>query len=72
MNRHITQNISCKGKCLDSAMIENFFGILKIKIKLLYLQEFESAKYFYQELDGYMVYYKQKQLKSKLKKHESG
>ena len=34
----IRQSMSRKGNCLDNAVIENFFGILKSE--LLYLQEF--------------------------------
>lgn len=34
----IRQSMSCKGNCLDNAVIENFFGLLKSE--LLYLQDF--------------------------------
>ncbi|TWT01617.1 IS3 family transposase, partial [Planomicrobium sp. CPCC 101079] len=64
-DRNITQSMSRKGNCLDNAVIENFFGILKTE--LLYLQEFESVEHFLQELDTYMAYYNQKRMKSKLK-----
>lgn len=36
----IRQSMSRKGNCLDNAVIENFFGLLKTE--LLYLQDFES------------------------------
>ena len=36
----IRQSMSRKGNCLDNAVIENFFGLLKSE--LLYLQEFQS------------------------------
>jgi transposase InsO family protein len=36
----IRQSMSRKGNCLDNAVIENFFGLLKSE--LLYLQEFTS------------------------------
>ena len=36
----IRQSMSRKGNCLDNAVIENFFGLLKSK--LFYLQEFQS------------------------------
>ena len=36
--------MSRKGNCLDNAVIENFFGLLKSE--LLYLQEFESMEHF--------------------------
>lgn len=64
-DQHITQSMSRKGNCLDNAVIENFFGILKTE--LLYLQEFESIEHFLQELDDYIVYYNQKRMKTKLK-----
>ena len=38
--------MSRKGNCLDNAVIENFFGLLKSE--LLYLQEFESMEHFKQ------------------------
>ena len=34
----VRQGMSRKGNCLDNAVIENFFGLLKSE--LLYLQEF--------------------------------
>ena len=40
----IRQSMSRKGNCLDNAVIENFFGLLKSK--LLYLQEFTSMEHF--------------------------
>ena len=43
----IRQSMSRKGNCLDNAVIESFFGLLKSE--LLYLQEFESIQHFKQE-----------------------
>ncbi|MFQ8684689.1 MAG: integrase core domain-containing protein [Acutalibacteraceae bacterium] len=40
--------MSRKGNCLDNAVIESFFGLLKSE--LLYLQKFNSLKHFKQEL----------------------
>ena len=40
--------MSRKGNCLDNAVIENFFGLLKSE--LLYLQEFRSMEHFKLEL----------------------
>lgn len=37
----IIQSMSRKGNCLDNAMAENFFGIMKTE--LLYAERFESA-----------------------------
>ena len=48
----IRQSMSRKGNCLDNAVIENFFGLLKSE--LLYLQEFQSMEHFKQELIEYL------------------
>ncbi|WP_342505848.1 IS3 family transposase [Sporosarcina sp. FSL K6-2383] len=61
----ITQSMSRKGNCLDNAVIENFFGLLKSE--LLYLQEFESMVHFEKELEEYLEYYNHKRMKAKLK-----
>ena len=62
---HITQSMSRNGNCLDNAVIENFFGLLKSE--LLYLNEFESMKHFKIELEKYIHYYNHKRIKVKLK-----
>lgn len=61
----ITQSMSRKGNCLDNAVMENFFGLLKSE--LLYLQEFDSIEHFEQELADYIYYYNHKRMKAKLK-----
>jgi transposase InsO family protein len=61
----IRQSMSRKGNCLDNAVMENFFGILKTE--LLYLQEFSSAEDFIQELHDYLYYYNNRRIKVKLK-----
>ena len=61
----IRQSMSRKGNCLDNAVIENFFGLLKSE--LLYLQEFESIEHFKQELIEYLDYYNNRRIKAKLK-----
>lgn len=61
----ITQSMSRKGNCLDNAVIENFFGLLKSE--LLYIQEFESMGHFKRELELYIEYYNHKRIKGKLK-----
>jgi putative transposase len=57
--------MSRKGNCLDNAVIENFFGLLKSE--LLYLQEFQSMDHFILELKTYIDYYNHKRIKAKLK-----
>ncbi len=61
----IRQSMSNKGNCLDNAVMENFFGLLKSE--LLYLQEFESVEHFKQELIDYLDYYNNRRIKAKLK-----
>ena len=61
----IQQSMSNKGNCLDNAVMENFFGLLKSE--LLYLQEFESMDHFKQELVEYLDYYNNRRIKTKLK-----
>ncbi|MBO1515098.1 IS3 family transposase, partial [Metabacillus bambusae] len=61
----ITQSMSRKGNCLDNAVMESFFGLLKSE--LLYLKEFESMEHFNQELEDNIYYYNHKRIKEKLK-----
>ena len=51
-DRNIVQSMSRKGNCLDNAMMENFFGLLKNE--LLYLQEWDSVEQFSKELVKYI------------------
>lgn len=60
----IRQSMSRKGNCLDNAVIENFFGLLKSE--LLYLQKFESMEQFRLELVAYLEYYNNRRIKLKL------
>ena len=61
----IRQSMSRKGNCLDNAVIENFFGLLKSEP--LYLQEFRSVEHFKLELLEYLDYYNNRRIKAKLK-----
>ena len=61
----IQQSMSRRGNCLDNAVIENFFGLLKSE--LLYLQKFESMEHFKKELVDYLDYYNNRRIKAKLK-----
>jgi transposase InsO family protein len=60
----VQQSMSRKGNCLDNAVIENFFGLLKSE--LLYLQEFESIEHFKIELIEYLDYYNNRRIKVNL------
>ena len=53
------------GNCLDNAVIENFFGLLKSE--LLYNEEFISMDQFIQKLQEYIHYYNHERIKIKLK-----
>ena len=61
----IIQSMSRKGNCLDNAMAENFFGIMKSE--LLYAEKFDSPEAFIKALDEYIDYYNNKRIKSRLK-----
>ena len=61
----IRQSMSRKGNCLDNAVIENFFGLLKSE--LLYLQKFDSLQQFKTELVDYLDYYNNRRIKARLK-----
>ena len=60
----ITQSMSRKGNCLDNAVMENFFDLLKSE--LLYLQKFESADHFREQLEAYLKYFNDDRIKLKL------
>ena len=61
----IRQSMSCKGNCLDNAVIENFFGLFKSE--LLYLQKFQSVEQFKQDHIDYLDYYNNRRIKAKRK-----
>lgn len=63
-SRNITQSMSRKGNCLDNAMMENFFGLMKNE--LLYLQEWESVGQFKNALRKYIRYYNNDRIKLRL------
>lgn len=63
-DHHIVQSMSRKGNCLDNAMAENFFGIMKSE--LLYAEKYESPNDFIKALDEYIEYYNNKRIKSRL------
>ena len=65
VKKGIRQSMSRKGNCLDNAVMENFFGLLKSE--LLYLQKFESMEHFKLELIEYLDYYNNRRIKTKLK-----
>jgi len=62
----IIQSMSRKGNCLDNAIIENFFGILKSE--MFYTQKFKSIEQLKQEINKYIMYYNNERIKSNLNK----
>lgn len=60
----ITQSMSRKGNCLDNAVIENFFGILKSE--LFYLKKYESITQLKEEIKEYIDYYNKERIKLNL------
>ena len=60
----IIQSMSRKGNCLDNAMMENFFGIMKSE--LLYPNRFQNMAHFKQELVKYIDYYNKDRIKLRL------
>ncbi|GAA6506506.1 hypothetical protein K350107B32_28990 [Agathobaculum butyriciproducens] len=65
LEKGIRQSMSRKGNCLDNAVIEIFFGLLKSE--LLYLQKIQSMEHFKQELIDYPDYYNNRRIKAKSK-----
>jgi len=61
----ITQSMSRKGNCLDNAMMENFFGIMKSE--LLYPGKYTSMEVFVKDLIEYIEYYNNDRIKLRLK-----
>jgi putative transposase len=60
----ITQSMSRKGNCLDNAIIENFFGI--VKSELFYLNKYDSIAQLKQDIHDYIHYYNNDRIKLNL------
>lgn len=65
----ITQSMSRKATCLDNAVVENFFGLLKTE--LFYLEEFDSVDQLEKTIVEYIDYYNNRRIKLKLHKQHS-
>ena len=61
----ITQSMSRKGNCLDNAVMENWFGIMKTEF--FYQKKFDDVQTFKTELKEYIDYYNHDRIKQKLK-----
>jgi putative transposase len=60
----LTQSMSRKGNCLDNAVAENFFGILKTE--MYHGHQFDDADDLISSLKDYIEYYNTKRIKVKL------
>lgn len=63
--RGLRQSMSRKGNCLDNAVAENFFGILKTE--MYHNEVFKSADELIENIKEYIHYYNTKRIKLKLK-----
>jgi putative transposase len=60
----VQQSMSRKGNCLDNAVIENFFGILKSE--LFYAKKYTSVDELKTDIQAYIEYYNNNRIKLKL------
>lgn len=60
----VLQSMSRKGNCLDNAVIENFFGILKSE--LFYTKKYTSVDELKTDIQDYIEYYNNNRIKLKL------
>ena len=60
----IRQSMSRKGNCLDNAVMENFFGLLKSE--LFYIEQFKSYESLQNAIIEYVHYYNHNRIKLKL------
>ncbi|WP_082122580.1 IS3 family transposase [Arsukibacterium sp. MJ3] len=61
----LQQSMSRKGNCLDNAVAENFFGILKTE--MYHNEVFKTADELIENIKEYIDYYNNKRIKQKLK-----
>lgn len=61
---HIFQSMSRKGTCLDNAIMENFFGIMKQE--MYYRRIFDSYEELKEAIEKYIEYYNTTRIKAKL------
>ncbi|MDV5172111.1 IS3 family transposase [Photobacterium rosenbergii] len=61
----LVQSMSRKGNCLDNAVAENFFALLKTE--MYHNRSFEDANDLIEQIKEYIKYYNTKRIKTKLK-----
>ena len=64
-DNNLTQSMSRKGNCLDNAVAENFFGIMKTE--MFHGYEYKSVLELVNAIKEYIEYYNHKRIKLKLK-----
>lgn len=64
-DKGLTQSMSRKGNCLDNAVAENFFALLKTEMYHGY--SFRDADELIERIKEYIEYYNKKRIKAKLK-----
>lgn len=62
--RGVRQSMSRKGNCLDNAVMENFFGILKSE--LFYTKKYTTVEELKKDIKNYIKYYNNDRIKLKL------
>ncbi|HFF1621898.1 TPA: transposase, partial [Yersinia enterocolitica] len=60
----VKQSMSRKGNCLDNAVIENFFGLLKTEC--WHNEKYEDVEQLKKAVDEYIHYYNNERIKVKL------
>jgi putative transposase len=63
-SKGLTQSMSRKGNCLDNAVMENFFGILKSEC--WHCEEYRDVAQLREAVDEYIHYYNHERIKVKL------
>lgn len=64
-SKEVQQSMSRKGNCLDNAVVENFFGLLKSEC--WYNEKYEDTEQLKNAVNEYIHYYNTERIKEKLK-----
>ncbi len=64
-DKGLAQSMSRKGNCLDNAVAENFFGLLKTE--MYHGEKFTDTDELIESINEYINYYNHKRIKLKLK-----
>lgn len=65
--RGIVQSMSRKGSCIDSCIMESFFGTLKNEMFYGHESEFKTFEGLHEAIGKYINYYNNERIKSKTK-----